>query len=226
MLLTIDDVLFPAEVQRARTLLDAARWARGPHTAGTQAATVKDNEQLEAADPLMPELRHLVLDALNRNALFFSAALPHRILPPYFNRYGGSSNRYGRHVDGAIRQAPDGTALRADISATLFLSEPDEYEGGVLTIVDTFGTHGIKLPAGGLVLYPSSSVHEVTPVTRGQRVACFMFIESLVREPTQRRLLFDMDMALVRLREAHGESEPIVQLTGAYHNLLRGWAGR
>jgi PKHD-type hydroxylase len=226
MLLTIDDVLLPAELQRAQALLDQARWTGGAHTAGIQAAAVKNNEQLDEGGPHLHELRRLVLDALNRSAPFLSAVLPHRILPPFFNRYGGASNAYGRHVDGAIRQSPDGTALRADVSATLFLTDPEDYEGGVLTIVDTFGAHGIKLKAGSLVVYPSSSVHEVTPVTRGHRVACFMFIESLVREPTRRRLLYDMDMALVRLREAHGEIGPLVELTGVYHNLLRGWAGR
>jgi PKHD-type hydroxylase len=226
MLLTIDGVLLPAELARVRELLAAAHWTGGAHTAGTQAATVKNNEQIEEGDARLRELRHLVLGALNRNALFFSAALPNRILPPAFNRYGGASNAYGRHVDGSIRRAPDGTSLRADVSATLFLSDPEDYDGGELTVVDTFGTHAIKLPAGSLVVYPSASVHEVTPVTRGQRVACFMFIESLVREPMQRRLLFDMDMALTELRAAHGEAAPLVQLTGVYHNLLRQWAGR
>jgi PKHD-type hydroxylase len=224
MLLKIDDVLTAEELARARALLAQAPWVSGLATAGPQAATVKNNEQVDEAAPQLAELRHIVLAALNRNALFFAAALPSRVLPPFFNRYRGATNRYGRHVDNAMRHAPEGGYLRADVSATLFLSDPDDYDGGELTIVDTFGTHGVKLAAGSVVVYPSSSVHEVAPVTRGERVACFMFIESLVRDPLQRRLLFDMDVALLALREQIGETEPIVQLTGVYHNLLRRWA--
>lgn len=224
MLLTIDDVLTPGELAQARALLNAATWSDGVGSAGTQAATVKRNQQIGEDAPQLPALRRLVLDALNRNALFFTAALPNRILPPFFNRYGGDANFYGAHVDGAIRRAADGSNLRADVSATLFLSDPEDYEGGVLTVEDTFGSHGVKLAAGSLVLYPSSSVHQVTPVTRGERIACFMFIESLVRDATQRRLLFDMDIALMQLRQARGEQAPLVRLTGVYHNLLRTWA--
>jgi PKHD-type hydroxylase len=166
-----------------------------------------------------------VLGALQRNALFFTAALPLRILSPFFNRYQGDSNYYGNHVDGAMHALPDGKGyMRADVSATLFLSEPEEYEGGVLAIEDMFGNREIKLRAGSMVVYPSTSVHQVTPVTRGARIACFMFIQSMVRDAGRRRLLFEMDMALLQLRQTHGESDPVVRLTGTYHNLLRRWA--
>ena len=225
MLLTIDNVLTRAELATARELLAASRWASGQITAGAQAAEVKHNRQLPEDAPHLPALRRLVLGALSRNPLFFSAALPLKILPPFFNAYGGDANHYGLHTDNAMRAHPDGSGyVRADVSATLFLSEPGDYEGGVLTIEDTFGKHGVKLQAGSVVVYPSSSIHEVTPVTRGERVACFMFIQSMVRDPGCRRLLFDMDMALVQLRGEVGETEPVVRLTGAYHNLLRRWA--
>ena len=151
--------------------------------------------------------------------------MPLRILPPFFNRYAGEHNHYGFHTDNAMRMMPDGSGyVRADVSATLFLSEPEEYEGGVLTIEDTFGRHGVKLKAGSLVVYPSSSIHEVSPVTQGERIACFMFMQSMVRDAGERRLLFDMDMALLQLRQTDGDTDPVVRLTGCYHNLLRRWA--
>lgn len=224
MLLQIPQLLSAEELVQMKTLLAAADWVDGRVTAGLQAATVKNNQQLPEQAVQMAMLRKIVLTALNRNPLFFSAALPLKILPPFFNRYAGETNAYGFHVDNAMRMMPDGSGyVRADVSATLFLSEPDEYEGGELVIDDTFGTHGIKLPAGSVVVYPSSSVHQVTPVTRGQRVACFMFIQSMVRDPVKRRLLYDMDMSLVELRASVGEIAPVVQLTGTYHNLLRSW---
>ncbi len=225
MLLTIDDVLTPDELDAARALLAQSPWTSGRVTAGTQAAQAKQNLQIPEDAPSLPALRRLVLGALNRNALFFSAALPLKILPPFFNRYAGAENRYGYHTDNAMRMMPDGSGyVRADVSATLFLSAPEDYDGGELVIEDTFGTHGVKLKAGSLVLYPSSSIHQVTPVTRGERLACFLFLQSMVRDPGQRRLLFDMDMALMDLRTQGGESEPAVRLTGVYHNLLRRWA--
>ncbi len=224
MLITIDALLTPEEVADAQLLLREAGWVDGRVTAGTQAAQVKNNQQLPDDAPQLPALRRLVIQALARNATFFAAALPLNILPPFFNRYAGTSNAYGSHVDGAMRQAPDGRYVRSDLSATLFLSAPESYDGGELSITDTFGTHRIKLPAGSMVLYPSSSVHEVTPVTHGERSACFMFIQSMVRDEGQRRLLYEMDMALLKLRESVGESEAVVQLTGSYHNLLRRWA--
>ena len=224
MLLQIPQLLNTEELAQVQTLLAAADWVDGRVTAGLQAATVKNNQQLPEQAVQMAMLRKIVLTALNRNPLFFSAALPLKILPPFFNRYAGETNAYGFHVDNAMRMMPDGSGyVRADVSATLFLSEPDEYEGGELVIDDTFGTHGLKLPAGSIVVYPSSSVHQVTPVTRGQRVACFMFIQSMVRDPVKRRLLYDMDMSLVDLRASVGEIAPVIQLTGTYHNLLRSW---
>ena len=226
MLITIENLLNPGELSTARDLLVDSRWNSGPGTAGLQAAQAKNNQQLPEDATHLPALRRLVLDALNRSAVFFSAALPLKILPPNFNRYAGAHNTYGFHADNAMRLAPGGagTYVRADVSATLFLSDPEDYDGGVLTIEDTFGTHGVKLKAGSLVLYPSSSVHAVTPVTRGARVACFMFIQSMVRDPEQRRLLYNMDMALLQLRQETGDIDPVIRLTTTYHNLLRFWA--
>lgn len=225
MLQHVPDLLTAEELAEARRLLANAEWVDGKVTAGTQAATVKNNQQLPEQAPEIRALRQLVLMALNRNALFFTAALPSKILPPFFNRYSGEANHYGFHVDNAMRMMPDGSGyVRADVSATLFLSEPDEYEGGELIIEDTFGRHAVKLKAGSLVVYPSSSVHQVTPVTQGARVACFMFIQSMVRDAEKRRLLYDIDMSLMQLRHSVGESEAVVHLTGVYHNLLRRWA--
>ena len=226
MLLTIDDVLSQDELLQVRALLLAQQWDSGQWTAGPQAALVKNNQQLPEQAPGLPELRHRVLDALNRSALFFAAALPLKILPPFFNRYSGASNSYGLHTDNAMRRVPGQGAsyVRSDVSATLFLSEPDSYEGGVLTIDDTFGRHGVKPRAGSLVLYPSSSLHCVTPVTGGERVSCFLFLQSMVADAGKRRLLYDMDMALLQLRQDLGETPAVVQLTGTYHNLLRRWA--
>lgn len=225
MLTTIDDVLTPEELNEARALLAQAGWVSGLVTAGTQAATVKNNQQIPEEAPELLRLRQIVLGALNRNALFFTAALPLKILPPFFNRYTGDSNHYGFHTDNAMRAMPDGSGyVRADVSATLFFSEPEDYEGGVLTIEDTFGKHGVKLKAGSMVVYPSSSIHEVSPVTSGARVACFMFMQSMVRDAGERRMLFDLDMALLGLRQQHGETPDVVRLTGIYHNLLRRWA--
>lgn len=225
MLITIDNVLTAEELALGRQLLGEAQWASGQITAGTQAAVAKNNLQLPENSPQLALLRQMVLGALNRNAMFFTAALPLKILPPFFNCYSGDSNYYGYHTDNAMRAMPDGSGyVRADVSATLFFSEPDEYEGGLLTIEDTFGAHGLKLKAGSMVVYPSSSIHQVSPVTSGQRLACFMFMQSMVRDPGQRRTLFDMDMALLQLREQYGEIDPVVRLTGTYHNLLRRWA--
>lgn len=226
MLITIENLLTSDELAAARRLLAASQWDSGLETAGLQAAQVKNNEQLAENAEHLPALRRLVLQALHRDPVFFTAALPLKILPPFFNRYSGTSNAYGFHTDSAMRMTPGpaGSYLRSDISATLFLSDPEDYEGGVLTIEDTFGTHGIRLKAGSLVLYPSSSTHAVSPVTRGARVACFMFIQSMVRDPGRRRLLYDMDMALLKLRQDIGETDAVVRLTATYHNLLRRWA--
>lgn len=224
MIVTIDSLLDAGELASARSLLASVSWSDGHITAGAQAALAKNNQQLTDDEPRTAALRQVVLQALSRSATFFAAALPLKILPPFFNRYAGSANAYGAHVDGAMRQAPDGSYVRADLSATLFFSDPDSYDGGELLIDDTFGTHSIKLPAGSLVLYPSSSVHQVTPVTRGERLASFLFMQSMVRDENRRRLLYEMDMALLQLRASVGETGPVVQLTGTYHNLLRQWA--
>lgn len=225
MLIVIDDVLTAGELATARELLARARWAHGGITAGTQSAQVKNNQQLPEDAEHLPALRRLVLGALNRNALFFTAALPRRIFPPLFNRYAGATNAFGNHVDNAMRPLPDGSGyLRTDVSATLFLNEPGEYDGGELVIEDTFGTQAVKPSAGSMVVYEASSVHQVTPVTRGERLACFMWMQSMVRDATRRRLLYDMDLALLQLRQDHGDTDPVVRLTGIYHNLLRSWA--
>jgi PKHD-type hydroxylase len=225
LLLTLPDVLLKEELTTIRGLLKQAQWVDGRSTAGTQAAQVKNNQQLAEQDPLLAQIRRIVMQALHRDPLFFSAVLPDKILPPFVNRYVGVTNHYGFHVDNAMRSMPDGSArVRADVSATLFLNDPDEYEGGELVVQDVFGDQRIKLKAGSIVIYPSSSVHAVTPVTGGERLASFMFIQSMVRDAAHRRMLFDMDMALVRLRQQHGETPEVVQLTGIYHNLLRQWA--
>lgn len=232
MLLHIPQVLTPDELTRAQALLADAPWTTGRSTAGPQAATVKHNRQLPVACPQAAALQAIVLGALDRHALFFSAALPKRVLPPMFNRYAASADgvgdHYGDHVDQAIRHIPDGPLagqrVRTDLSCTLFLADPASYDGGELVIADTFGSPRLKLPAGDAVLYPGTSVHRVEPVNRGVRLASFFWIESLVRSDEQRRLLFDMDLALMRLRSRHGEGADAVSLTGTYHNLLRMWA--
>lgn len=225
MLLHIPHVLDRETVQQCRTLLSDAQWADGRITAGSQAEKYKNNYQLPEDAPAAQELQKLVLDALGRNALFFSAALPKKIFPPLFNCYTGAANSFGNHVDNAVRtHRATGKHVRTDLSFTLFFTDPDEYEGGELVIEDTFGQQQVKLPAGDLVLYPSSSVHRVEPVTKGARIACFTWLESMVRETERRRLLFEMDAAIVKLREASADSEDAVRFTACYHNLLRMWA--
>ena len=225
MLLQIPQVLDAGALRQARELLSAAAWVDGRSTAGPQAAQAKRNQQLDPAAPAAQALRALVLKALDGHALFFSAALPKRVLPPQFNRYEGDTNQYGDHIDQAIRYgAEPGQRVRTDLSCTLFFSDPADYDGGELVIEHSFGQQRVKLAAGDLVLYPGTSVHRVEAVTRGARLASFFWIESMVRRDDQRQLLFDMDMALMRLRAAHGESPETVRLTGTYHNLLRMWA--
>jgi PKHD-type hydroxylase len=224
MMLHVPEVLSHAQVATLRTALDAADWTDGRETVGPQGAQVKRNRQLPERSPLARELGDVVLKALSVHPLFISAALPLRTVPPLFNRYEGGEH-YGMHVDGAIRAVP-GTShsLRTDLSATLFLCEPEDYEGGELVVSDTYGTHEVKLPAGDLVLYPSSSLHRVEPVTRGARTCAFFWCQSMVRDDGQRRLLFELDQNLQRLRERHGHEAELVALTGHYHNLLRMWA--
>ena len=225
MLLKIEQVLSPELLAQARALLAQASWEDGRVTAGSQAVGVKNNEQLPRDSRESRALQELVLQALEQHPLFFSAALPKRVLPPMFNRYGGAANTYGNHVDQAVRYLPGGVQrVRTDISCTLFLAEPHEYDGGELVIQDTYGEQRVKLAAGDMVLYPGTSVHRVEPVTRGHRVASFFWVESMVRSDEQRRLLHELDMALLRLRAEHGDSAATVQLTGTYHNLLRMWA--
>ena len=229
MLQHIKQVLTPVEVRYALDLLADAPWSDGKASAGTQAALVKNNAQLPHAFESARTLRDLVLKALDRHPQFFAASLPKKLFTPKFNRYGQSVNAepmfYGPHVDNAIRFAPDtGQRVRTDISATLFFSDPDSYEGGELVVHDSTGEHRIKLAAGDMILYPSTSVHQVTPVTRGTRLACFFWIESMVRSDEKRSLLIDLDNSIQALREKHGETPEAVALTGTYHNLLRLWA--
>ncbi len=224
MMLTFENVLDTGELAEIRRLLASAPWADGALSAGGQARAVKNNAQLPHDCAAAEFIRARILAGLDRIPRFFSAALPLRVFTPRVNRYGDDRNFYGAHIDNAIRVLPDGQRVRTDLSCTVFLNEPDEYDGGELTIHDSFGVHGVKLPAGHAVLYPGTSLHEVRPVTRGARLACFFWIESMVRGDDQRRLLYELDMNLLRLRERHGETPETTALTGVYHNLLRQWA--
>jgi PKHD-type hydroxylase len=221
MLLNVPDVLSPNEVQHARAVLDAAEWIDGRVTAGHQSARAKNNQQIPEGHPAAHEVGELITRALARSPLFRSAALPLHVFPPLFNRYQGGES-FGSHVDNAIRQVP-GTYnyVRSDLSATLFLTNPDEYDGGELVIEDTYGVQSVKLAAGSMVLYPATSLHHVRPVTRGARVASFFWIQSMVKDDGARTILFDLDLAIQRLPPEHASA---LQLTGVYHNLLRRWA--
>ncbi|MGE0312815.1 MAG: Fe2+-dependent dioxygenase [Lautropia sp.] len=225
MLITIEGVLDAHEAGEFRTRLDAAAWEDGARTAGNLATQVKHNQQLPASSALAAALGNRLLQRLERLPLFTSAALPRRIHPPRFNRYADRGH-YGAHVDGAVMMLPGtGGALRTDLSATLFLSDPDTYEGGELEIEGAFGAQAVKLPAGDMVLYPASSLHRVTPVERGVRLASFFWIESLVPLDADRTLLFDLDQAIQSLTPRLGtDSAELLKLTGIYHNLLRRWA--
>jgi PKHD-type hydroxylase len=224
MLLDIPNVLSAEQVAQARQVLDQAEWVDGRVTAGHQSARAKRNLQLPEDHPVARQLGDVILAALQRNSLFISAALPLRVFPPLFNRYEGGGS-FGNHVDNAIRQVT-GTPLRirTDLSATLFLAAPEEYDGGELLVEDTYGVHSVKLPAGHLVLYPSTSLHSVRPVTRGARIAAFFWIQSMIRDDGERTLLFDLDNAIQRVNQDNPEHPASVQLTGVYHNLLRRWA--
>ncbi len=229
MLIVIPQVLAGEPLQRAQSLLHAAPWADGRDTAGDQSAQVKNNQQLPQDHPVTAELRHIVLEGLSRSLTFFSAALPKRVFPPLFNHYAGRANAFGNHIDSAVRTVTFGEAMgqqvRTDLSGTLFLAEPEAYDGGELVIEDgSERGRRIKLPAGDLVLYSANSVHRVEPVTRGARLASFFWLQSMVRRDDQRQLLFDMDMRLLALRREHGDVDALVGLTGTYHNLLRMWA--
>ncbi len=222
MLLHIPEVLTRDELARIRQALDAAEWADGRETVGVQGARVKRNQQLPDASPLKVELGRVISAALERNPLFFASTLPLKSLPPRFNRYTGGGE-YGFHVDGAVMRLGNGEQLRSDVSCTLFLAEPDEYDGGELIVSDTYGEHEIKLPAGDLIVYPSSSLHKVAPVTRGARLAAFFWVQSMVRDDARRRMLFEMDTAIETLRRGDADHGAVLQLTGVYHNLLRQW---
>jgi PKHD-type hydroxylase len=224
MLVHIPDVLSADQVTEGRRLLDEATWVDGRVTAGHQSARAKDNLQVPEDHPAARQLGDVILAALQRSPLFIAAALPLRVFPPLFNRYQGGHS-FGNHVDNAIRQVT-GTPhrIRTDLSATLFFSDPDEYDGGELMVEDTYGVHSVKLPAGHLVLYPSTSLHHVRPVTRGARVCSFFWIQSMIRDDGQRTLLFDLDTAIQRVSQDLPEPPATVQLTGVYHNLLRRWA--
>ena len=225
MLLHIPQVLTKPQVKEIRQIIDHADWADGVITAGSQSAKAKNNTQLPEDGDDCKKARTIVLHALATNDLFLTGALPKRIYPPLFNRYTGQKNAFGNHIDNSVRtHAATGRHVRTDVSCTLFLTEPEDSDGGELVIEDTYGSQKIKFAAGDMVLYPSSSVHRVEPVTRGARIACFFWTESMVRADEQRRLLYDLDMAIIELRKAHGDTDEAIRLTGVYHNLLRMWA--
>src|SRR6185437_5714266 len=224
MLLTIPDVFSAEQVRQIRQQLASAEWVDGRVTAGHQSSLAKDNMQIPEGHPVAKEVGGLILQTLGQNLLFISAALPMKVFPPLFNRYSGGQS-FGTPVDNAIRHVK-GTShrVRSDLSATLFFSNPDEYDGGELVIEDTYGIHSVKLPAGHMVLYPSSSLHNVRPVTRGARTSSFFWIQSMVRDDGERTLLFDLDNVAQRISTGDPNSPNAVKLTGIYHNLLRRWA--
>jgi PKHD-type hydroxylase len=227
MLICVPDVLSKSDVADFRRIMDACDWEDGRSTAGAQSAMVKKNEQLPPDGEVARTLGNRVISALTANPRFVSAAIPQQIFPPLFNRYAASNgHHFGIHVDNAVRgDRLTGLRIRTDLSVTLFLSEPEEYDGGELVIKDLYGSHEIKLPAGHLVLYPASSLHMVTPVTRGMRVASFFWLQSMIRDAHARSLIFDLDTAIQALVERLGRDDPeTVKLTGIYHNLIRYWA--
>ena len=227
MLLHIPDVLNAAQLATMRAELDAAEWIDGRATVGAQGAQVKRNRQLDDYSPLRKQLGDMVLAALSANPLFHASTLPARILPPRFNRYEGGGE-YGFHVDGAVMaltSSGDATdQMRSDVSCTLFLNRPDDYDGGELIVSDTYGEHEVKLPAGDLIVYPSSSLHRVAPVTAGARLASFFWVQSLVRDGEQRSMLLELDRSIQSLTQAGADSGSVLSLTNLYHNLLRRWA--
>jgi len=225
MMLHIPGVLGADQIRQCREVLDSATWIDGNATSGTQSAAVKRNEQLPEGSPAARAVGDAIQDALARNAMFFSAALPLKVFPPLFNRYAGGDG-FGTHVDNAIRLLRGSDfRVRSDLSATIFLADPASYDGGELCVEDTYGTHRVKLPAGDMVLYPASSLHHVTPVTHGVRVASFFWIQSMVRDDGERALLYRLDSDIQQLNAQHGANDPtVVSLTGLYHNLLRRWA--
>ncbi|MCK9918064.1 Fe2+-dependent dioxygenase [Microbacteriaceae bacterium K1510] len=222
MMVHVPNVLTAEQVARCRVVMEKAGWVDGRATAGHQSVQVKNNLQLAEGSPEARELGEMVLAALARSNLFMSAVLPKQVYPPLFNRYDAGMT-FGSHVDNAIRTVA-GARLRTDVSSTLFISEPDEYEGGELVVEDTYGAHAVKLPAGDMIVYPATSLHHVTPITRGSRIASFFWTQSMIREEGKRALLFDMDMAIIKLSRDHPQHPSVVELTAVYHNLLRQWA--
>jgi PKHD-type hydroxylase len=223
MMVHIPKVLTPDQVARCRDVMQRAAWVDGRVTAGHQSEQVKNNLQLPETSPEARELGSMVMDALGRSSLFFSAVLPKEVFPPLFNRYDAGMT-FGSHVDNAIRgylNTP--LRIRTDVSSTLFISAPEDYDGGELVVQDTYGTHAVKLPAGDMIVYPGTSLHHVTPITRGSRIASFFWIQSMIRDVTKRAMLFDLDMAIIRLNRDHPEHPSVVELTNIYHNLLRQW---
>jgi PKHD-type hydroxylase len=226
MIVTIPDVFSPADAAAMRAQLETAAdsWVHGRATAGYQGAPVKHNQQIAEGSPVALELGDRIIATLERNQLFISSVLPNKVYPPLFNRYEGGMH-FGSHVDGAIRLVPgSGVRVRTDVSITLFLTPPDEYDGGELLIEDTYGVQEVKLPAGHAIVYPGTSLHQVRPVTRGARVSSFFWAQSLVRDDTQRALLFDMDNSIQRLNASNGDEAARRTLVGCYHNLLRMWS--
>lgn len=224
MLLQVPNVLNLEQLNQGRAMLEKAQWLDGKVTAGHQSAKAKNNLQLAENSPTAQKLGAMILEALAHNPLFTAAALPKHIFPPLFNCYQGGGN-FDVHVDNAIRKLPDRQlSIRTDLSATLFFTNPDEYEGGELIIEDTYGAKQVKLPAGHLILYPSTSLHKVMPVTRGARIASFFWIQSMIRDDGQRSILFDLDQSIQKLGQQLPDHPSIISLTGVYHNLLRQWA--
>jgi PKHD-type hydroxylase len=224
MMIHIPDVLTPEQVKRCREVMEKGAWVDGRATAGHQSAQVKRNLQLPEDCAEARELGAMVVEAVARSNLFMSAVLPKQVFPPLFNRYDAGMT-FGAHVDNAIRgHAASGMRIRTDTSATLFISAPEDYDGGELVVEDTYGRHTVKLPAGDMIVYPATSLHHVTPITRGSRIASFFWTQSMIRDEAQRALLFDLDMSIVRLSGDHPDHKSVVSLTAVYHNLLRQWA--
>src|SRR6186713_2152511 len=221
MMIHVPNVLTPEQVARCRDVMEKTAWVDGCVTAGHQSAKVKNNLQLPEGSPEARELGGMVLEALARNNLFMSAVLPKQVFPPLFNRYDAGMT-FGAHVDNAVRGiANSGIRIRTDVSSTLFISRPEDYDGGELTVEDTYGSHSVKLPAGDLIIYPATSLHNVTPITRGSRIGSFFWVQSLIRDVSQRALLFDLDMSIIQLTRDHPDHPSLVNLTACYHNLLR-----
>jgi PKHD-type hydroxylase len=224
MMLHIPQVLDVPQVARCRAIMEKAAWVDGRVTAGHQSAQVKNNLQLPENSAEARELGNMVIEALGRSNLFMSAVLPKQVFPPLFNRYDAGMT-FGAHVDNAVRGiAGSGVRIRTDVSSTLFISGPDDYDGGELVVEDLYGSHAVKLPAGDMIVYPATSLHHVTPITRGSRIASFFWTQSMVRDGGYRSLLFDLDMAIIKLGHDHPEHASVVELTSVYHNLLRQWA--